>query len=396
MRHILVLAAAAMLLWSCGDGKRGESEATPHSEEAEGHHPEELTLSERQVRAVGLAFGKVERKNLSEVIHVNGVTALNPQDKAEVAPLTGGILRSISVIEGSRVAKGQTVATIENTEIVTMQKDYLQSLSVLTQAEEELSRQRELSSDGAGIGKNLQRATSDLQIAQSAAMGLESQLRQLGIDPKAVGGGDIATQIPIKAPISGYVDKIYKATGSYADMQQPVMTIVNNEKMHIDINVYERDMAEMATGQRVDFTITNIPGSHLSGEIYEYSSSFVDETKALVAHVNITERGEGLKLIPGMYVTGTVQKGRSSVDAVPSTAISSSEGKDYVFFLEEADGEEGERAYHFGRVEVVTGAEELGYTQITPLGELPANADIVTRNAFYLSSILGEEADHSH
>jgi len=338
----------------------------------------------------------VERKSLSEVIHVNGVTALNPQDKAEVAPLTGGILRSISVIEGSRVAKGQVVATIENTEIVTMQKDYLQSLSVLAQAEGELSRQRELSSDGAGIAKNLQKAEANCQVAQSSVMGLEGQLRQLGIDPGAVRGGGIVTQAPIKAPISGYVDKVYKATGSYADMQQPVMAIVNNEKMHIDINVYEQDMADMATGQRVDFTLTNIPGSHLSGEIYEYSSSFVDDTKALIAHVGITEREAGLKLVPGMYVTGTVQKGRDSVDAVPSTAIANSEGKDYVFYIEGVEGEGDGRLFHFARVEVATGAEELGYTQITPLGELPQGADIVTRNAFYLSSILGEEAPHEH
>ena len=67
----------------------------------------------------------MEKKELGSVIRVNGELKLNPQDKADVTSLIGGIVRKISVIEGQQVKAGQTVAYIENTEIVEMQKNYL-------------------------------------------------------------------------------------------------------------------------------------------------------------------------------------------------------------------------------------------------------------------------------
>lgn len=394
--------------------------------EAEEHEEEEvdandIQLTDEQVRAVGITFGHVTERNLSDVLRVNGVTALNPQDRADVSPLVGGSLRSIAVIEGSKVAKGQVVAWIENTEIVALQREYLQSQTALAQAQRELQRQRQLHESGAGVEKNLQQAESAYDIARADVTGLSYQLRQLGISEKSVKQGNLTTRIAVRTPISGYVDKIYKSTGSYANAEQPVLTVVDDSKMHVDINLYEKDMAGLAKGQKVDFVLTNNPSVHLSGEIYEFASSFTDNTKTILAHVRITDRGTATKLIPGMYVTGTVQRtavpskatrggGPQAADkpvaspAVPSKAIASSEGKNFIFVLEKTeektadkDGKKsGQKVYHFRRVEVVTGAEELGYTAITPVTALPASATIVTAGAFYLSSMLGEEADHGH
>jgi len=254
-----------------------------------------------------------------------------------------------------------------------------------------------LNNEGAGVAKNLQKATSDYHIAQSSVVGLKSQLRQLGIQESTLKSGKIATQVPITSPISGFVDKIYKSTGSYADNQQPIMSVVDNSRLHIDINVYEKDLPSMKVGQKVDFVLTNNPDVRLSGVIYEYASSFTDNTKSVMAHVRITDKAAAdVKLIPDMYVTGTVQKGKTAVSAVPKEAVANSEGKDYIFILERTEGDGDAAVYHFERVEVMTGAEELGYTQIMPTAKLPDDATIVVKNTFYLSSILGKAAAHDH
>lgn len=373
-----------MLAISCTSKPAASSEE--HEEE---QHADDIVLTDRQIKAVGITFGKIEEKNLSDVVRVNGSTSLNPQDKAEVSPLVGGSLRSISVIEGSRVAKGQTVAWIENTDIVALQREYLQAQSQLTRTKSELARQRELKTSGAGIEKNLQQAESEYQIAHSSVVGLGCQLRQLGISEASVKRGAMVTRIPIKSPISGFVDKIYKSTGSYADAQQPVMTIVDGSKMHIDINIFEKDMEGLKVGQQVNFVLTNNASVRLKGEIYEFASTFTDKTKSLIAHVKIVDKTNAAKLIPGMYVTGTIERGRRPLPAVPSGAIASSEGKSYIFVLEKKDKDDS----HFQRIEVITGAEELGYVQISPLVNVAKDATIVTSGAFYLSSILGEEAE---
>ncbi|MCY7328985.1 MAG: hypothetical protein LH618_10580 [Saprospiraceae bacterium] len=49
---------------------------------------------------------------------------------------------------------------------------------------------------------------------------------------------------------------------------------------------------------------------------------------------------------------------------------------------------------HFQKVEVATGVTELGYIEITPVGELPAGSKVVTKGTFYLLSKMtggGEE-----
>lgn len=388
---LLYIAVAALLFASCSAKHTTDNDEALES--AEQQRSDDIVLTEQQIKAVNITLGKVEEKNLSDVVRVNGATALNPQDRADVSPLVGGSLRSIAVIEGSKVAKGQTVAWIENTEIVALQREYLQSQSTLSQAKRELQRQLELHSSGAGVEKNLQQAESNYEIAHSAVVGLGCQLRQLGISESNVKRGKMVTRIPVKSPISGFVDKIYKSTGSYANAEQPVLTIVDDSKMHIDINVYEKDMAGLKVGQKVDFVLTNNASARLSGVIYEFASSFTDKTKSVLAHVRITDKGGTAKLIPGMYVTGTVQKGRHTVTAVPSKAIASSEGKNYIFILEKEEQTDKQKTFHFMRAEVVTGAQELGYTQIKPIADIPANATIVTAGAFYLSSMLGEEAD---
>lgn len=388
---ILLGAFVTATLSACQ--QKAEKQNEHEHEEHEEHNDQDIVLSAKQLKIVGITLGKVEERNLNKIARVSGRTALNPQYQASVSSLVGGIIRSISVIEGNRVAKGQTVAYIENTEIVALQKDYLTSRSEAIAAEQEHTRQKELSAAGAGVQKTLQQATAACRIAKAQVLGLEKQLRQLGISPKRVSAGNIVTRIPIKSPIAGYVDKIKVPVGGYVDMQTPIMDIVDNANLHCDLSVFENDIADIRVGQAVDLTLTNRPQEKIKGEIYEVNSSFEGTTKSVKVHVKITQKPAALKLIPDMYLTGLVQVGRQAAEALPSDAVVSAEGKKYIFVLSEQEADH----YHFKRVEVQTGVSENGYTQIIPSNALPANATVVKTNAFYLSSALkGDEGGHGH
>lgn len=398
MDKIMITAGlmAMMALSACNSGNTGTNDRDHGTQEEELHDADDITLSEKQMRAVEISLGKIERKNIGNVARVTGVTALDPQYRASVTPLMDGVVSSIVVTDGNRVAKGQTVAWIENTGIVTMQKDYLQSLSGMEQAGRELERQKELAAQGAGVLKNLQQAEAAFRTARAAVLGTGRQLSQLGISTEGVKAGNIVSRFPVKAPIAGYVDNIKADIGSYADMQTSLMSIVDNDRMHCDINVFEKDIAGIRVGQKVSLMLTNRPGTDMTGEIYGLNSSFLDDTKAIVAHVRITEKPEELKLIPDMYLTGLVQLGRHETDAVPSGAVVSSGGRSYIFQLKNTEGDGEQKTYHFVRTEVTAGASELGYTQITPIGDIAAGATVVTANAFYIESMVGEHGEHNH
>lgn len=396
--YISLFALALTLFVSCGqkaEDKKETSVQTEQEQEQDHDHDEGVEVTESQLNTVGIKLGKIEKRELANIIRVNGEMNLAPQKKAEVTSLIGGIIRQILVNEGSNVSKGQTVAYLENTAIVELQKNYLTSKKEAFVAEQEYNRQKELAEQGAGVQKVLQQASANYEISKAQLTGLEKQLLQLSISPSQVSSGNMVTRIPVKSPIAGTVNKINISTGSYVDIQASLMNISDNSQMHCDVKVFEKDINKVKLGQEVDLSLTNQPGTSLKGVVYEINKSFEDDTKAIKVHLEIKDRNN-LHLVPGMYVTGLINIGKEKTEAVPNDAIISNEGKKYILVLQnEENGTEG-KIFHFKQEEVITGTSELGYTQITPVKKIEEDATIVISNAFYIASMTADHGEHAH
>lgn len=394
--YISIFALALTLFVSCGQKAEDKKETSVQTEQEQDHdHDEGVEVTEAQLNTVGIKLGKIEKRELANIIRVNGEMNLAPQKKAEVTSLIGGIIRQILVNEGSNVSKGQTVAYLENTAIVELQKNYLTSKKEAFVAEQEYNRQKELAEQGAGVQKVLQQASANYEISKAQLTGLEKQLLQLSISPSQVSSGNMVTRIPVKSPIAGTVNKINISTGSYVDIQASLMNISDNSQMHCDVKVFEKDINKVKLGQEVDLSLTNQPGTSLKGVVYEINKSFEDDTKAIKVHLEIKDRNN-LHLVPGMYVTGLINIGKEKTEAVPNDAIISNEGKKYILVLQnEENGTEG-KIFHFKQEEVITGTSELGYTQITPVKKIEEDATIVISNAFYIASMTADHGEHAH
>ena len=384
----LLLLAIAIGLASCKGEPKKEVEATPE----EKHSEAVVEISVKQMETVGIELGKIEMKNLNSVVKTNGQLNLLPQNKADVNSLAAGIVKRITVAEGSFVKQGQTLALLENLDIVKLQENYLTLKKELVYSKQEYERQQELDKQNAGTGKVFQQTEAKYEVDKARVIGLEMQLRQLNIDINAVADGKLTTQIPITAPISGVIGEIHIKTGSYVDMQTSLMEISDNTKLQADLQVFEKDFPKLEIGQTVEMGITNMAGKTLSGTVYGINQSFEDDSKGIIVHVKINN-SEKVKLLPGMYVSALISVGNQSVQAVPSDAIVDMEGRKFVFLLTKEEKEEA--SYQFQKVEVATGVSELGFVEITPLDELPENATIITKGAFYVMSKMsgGEEEE---
>lgn len=384
-QYILSLLTALFLV-SCGSSgekqrEQTEEKTTAKEEEA---HGAELELSESQLKAVGIEIGKIEQKNLNAVVKASGQLAVPPQNKAEVNVLMGGIVRKINVLEGQSVSKGQVLVVIENPDFVKMQQEYLTTRNSFAFTQDELKRQQELMGANAGTGKNLQQVRANYNAEKAKITTLEKQLQQLGISPAAAVNGNIATQVAVPAPISGTVGHIAVNTGTYAGTSKPLMEIIDNSQIHCDLVVYEKDLFKVKTGQKVHFTLTNQNNRQIQGEIYGVNKSFEDDSKGIIVHAVIRDAASS-HLIPGMYVTALIDIGNQLTAAVPADAVVRSEGKDYIFAVDSIHQEEGKH-FSFRKVEVITGVAELGYVQISVLGELAPDTPVITKGAFYLLS----------
>lgn len=296
-RYVVILFAIAALV-SCGNGKKGSASEKAKTEKAE----DEATEDEESADADQAP----DINKISNSVRMTGKLALDPQNRADIAPIAGGVVRRILTREGYRVGRGQIVAYIENTEVVALQRQYIASVSERSAARLELNRQITLNNQGAGVQKTLQQAEAAYTVANASVLGIGRQLRQLGVNPSSVSLGRITTLIPVSSPISGIVGKINISMGSYVDMTTSLMTVVNNVNLHCDMKVFEKDLPKVRIGQIVNVSLTNSPMVKFRARIYDINSTFDDGSKSITVHAKIIKQPES-KLLPEMFVTGVVE-----------------------------------------------------------------------------------------
>lgn len=386
------MVAALTVITFVGFSFLSKSKAeTPESENQEEEIDfQNIPLSEKQVKAVDLKMGEAQEREMDAMLHVNGSLVLRAQDMGNVSSLMGGIVKNVYVKEGQMVSRGQVVATIENTDVVTLQREYYTAYKESEMARLELDRQKTLASAGAGIKKTLQMSEKNYKVAQANLLGTGRQLQQMGLSTKEVAKGKFTTVFPLRAPISGTVSDMQASLGSYADMQTPLMKIRNNHAVECDLNVFEKDIAKVKVGDQVLVSLTNQPGVNVSGRVYGMNQYLNKGTKSVAVHVKLDAK-RGAKLFEGMYVSGQIATGVQLCMTLPDKAIVSADGKQYVFALNQQHSKGG--TYSFSRHEVTTGVSNNGYTEVALCKHLKKGQKIVTDNAFYLASLTGDHGE---
>ena len=389
-RFILVAALTVITFVGFSFLSQSKAETSESENQEEEIDFQNIPLSEKQAKAVDLKMGEAQEREMDAMLHVNGSLVLRAQDMGNVSSLMGGIVKNVYVKEGQMVSRGQVVATIENTDVVTLQREYYTAYKESEMARLELDRQKTLASAGAGIKKTLQMSEKNYKVAKANLLGTGRQLQQMGISTKQVAKGKFTTVFPLRAPISGTVSDMQASLGSYADMQTPLMKIRNNHAVECDLNVFEKDIDKVKVGDQVLVSLTNQPGVNVSGRVYGMNQYLNKGTKSVAVHVKLDAK-RGAKLFEGMYVSGQIATGRQLCMTLPDKAIVSADGKQYVFALNQQHSKGG--TYSFSRHEVTTGVSNNGYTEVALCKHLKKGQKIVTDNAFYLASLTGDHGE---
>lgn len=376
----------------------------------EEHHNEEENIVEftaAQYKTAGIELGKVQQKQISGTIKVNGMLDVPPQQLVSISVPLGGFLKNTELLQGSRVKKGQVIATIENLEFIQLQQDYLEAKSQFEFSKADYERQQELAKENVSAQKIMQQARSNHASWQAKANGLREKLRVLNIDIASLEAGNITSVIRLYSPINGYVTVVNVNIGKFVNPNDVLFEIVDTEHLHAELAVFEKDVPKIKIGQKVSFTLANetkerMASVHLIGR--EIST---DRTIRIHCHID----KEDTQLLPGMYLKAVVETGGALVPALPDEAIINFQGKKYIFVsAEEAVNqkgisrkkdpngkEQGDASHHFTMLEVQTGNSESGYTEITPPETFDAaKAEVVVKGAYSLLSKMKNSEEEGH
>lgn len=419
MKKLFIITFAILSLStfvSCDN--KGSAESNDKAEE--GHedsheNPNTATLTEEQIKSIGIELGVIENKQLTASLKTNGVLKVPNQNKASINSVYRGVIKSLLVQPGNSVRKGQVIATVANPEFVQVQSDYLNVNAKIGLAELEVKRQKELNAGNAGALKNLQAAETELRTLRTAKSTYEQQIRLMGINPQNLSNGKLISVLSITSPIAGVVSDVKVEIGSYIDVSTAVAEIVDNSQLHLDLFVYEKDLPKLKNNQLIHFTLTNNPGKEYDAQIYSLGSSFEGESKAVTVHAKV--QGNKTGLIDGMNITAVISLEKATVPAVPSDAVVTIAGQDYIFVLtdehaeeehqsdgkdsvkyesKENHGHENEKGLTFEKIPVAKGTTDVGFTEITLLKEIPKDAKVVVKGAFFVLAKMTNSGEHEH
>ncbi|MBD3220621.1 HlyD family efflux transporter periplasmic adaptor subunit, partial [bacterium] len=249
-----------------------------------------LALDEDAVARAGIETSAVARFFPEAEVRLYG--KLVP-DETRVARLTawfpGRIERLFVNYLGVPIGRGEHVADLYSPELLT--------------AFAELREAAGSASDAAGMSPVVRRSSRGVLEAA------RQRLRLLGVDEEAIEAAESGRfdedRFTVTSPIGGVVTDLAAREGDYLDTGDPIATVADLSRLWLDLEAYESQLAKLAWGQRVTFTVESRPGDIFEGRI-AFIEPLVDE-RTRTAAVRIAVDNADRQLKPGMFASATVR-----------------------------------------------------------------------------------------
>ena len=376
-RHLYNFVSLFILitLASCGNSEnKKDNDAANESVLVD----ERIQITKAQFQQNGMQINSLEEKLFPETIQTTGMIDVPPQNKAVISASMGGYIKNTALLIGDRVKKGQALVTIENPEFISLQQNYLEVSQQMPYLKSEYDRQKILIEENITSQKSYLKAESDYKTAQAKFNGLRKQLSMLNISPKNVENGELRSVTTIYAPISGYITKMNVTRGKYVSPATEILEIIDNEHIHLELSVFEKDIMKIQKGQVIEFKVPEASSEKYEAKVHLIGTS-IEENRTIKVHGDI-ENEEQHNFLTGMFVEAGIITSNSLAMALPETAIVELDDKFYVLILEAENSE----AYSFKQVEVKMKNIGKEYVAIEDAEQFNADSKFLTKGAFNL------------
>jgi cobalt-zinc-cadmium efflux system membrane fusion protein len=331
-----------------------------------------ISLSAAQQQEAAITAAKLERIPVRSFVKVTGEIAVPPNNLANIHMVVPAYVRQVHVLPGDVVSKGAALVDLYHPDIVKMQSDYQVALAELARLEAELERKGRLDGTNIVSQKDLLTLQTQRQITASEVSSIESSLEAINISTQKVRNGSIQKQVTITSPIAGTVSSLNINKGMLVSPDLPMLSIVDTQHKHLELNVYPTEAQKIEPGMEVLFT-TNAYPQEEKATIYLVNKN-VNQDNIVMVHCHL--ESESLPFIIGDFAEAKIVTDADSVYAIGNEEIINESGKKYLFY------KDGNRYY---RTEVITGKSDDLFTEIRGPKEI-FNRQVVTRGNYYLNA----------
>ena len=319
-----------------------------------------ITVTAEQFKSSGMIVGTPSEQDFDVTVKASGKIDVPPQYRAKITPFIGGYVKATKLLVGDKVSKGQALITLENTEYLDIQKDYVEVAEQINYLKSEFERQKTLYNEKITSQKNYLKAESDYRQAKGMYQGLREKLLLLNINPANVEKGRFTSVITLSSPISGDITVMNANVGMFMSPSDVILEVVDTNYLHLNLSIFEKDIFTSKV-QLVGKSIEN-----------------KDRTISVFGVLNPSDKS---KLLSGMFVEAGIVISSKKGLGIPVDALITENNKNFVLLLQENKGN-----YIFKKTLVNIGEKSEKFVEILPNETINENSKIVTKGVFDLTN----------
>ena len=296
-RAHLLLAAAPLFLGACSSGRTAETEAP---------------------RGLAVRTATVEKRDLADEIVLTGT--LKPRAQVEVVAEVAARLLRVVRDEGDRVAHGEVLAVLDDTDYRLANDRARAALAVAeanrAHAQAEKERADNLLKTGGITDRDHLSAQVALQVGEASLAQARAEV--------AIAGQQLA-RTQVKAPFAGRVAHRFPDAGAMLAVGAPLFTLVDDSVLEFKAPVPSRDFARVKLGAATQLSVDALPGARIEGRIARMEPLVDERSRSFQVVVEVPGHRD---LVGGLFARAAVSVGQVAGALVVRPAALVRDGSD--------------------------------------------------------------------
>lgn len=275
-------------------------------------NPDAVQISQAAMALADIQTSEVQKKIPVRETRLPGKVIVNQNLVSNITAHFPGRVRELYVdFTGDYVRKGQRLASIYSPELITAQRELLETARFKDQ--------------NPRLYESARRKLMLWEFPEETIDQIERS-------------GEVMEELDFFAPVSGYVSEISISREDHIMEGMVMYRIADLSKVWIEFEAYESTIGGLSKGDEVEFQVSSLGGQTFNGEV-DFIEPFLSADSRTVK-VRVTSDNPNTRMKPGMFTEGVISSRSTQTEKlmVPRSAVMWT-GKRSIVFVDVSQGE---------------------------------------------------------
>ncbi len=284
-----------------------------------------------------------------------------PNQQVKIFAMTNGMLHDAKVDIGDFVKQGQTLADLDNPDLIEQKAEIEAGLKGKKSIYDRLKSVYDKTPQLTTIAE-VEKAEAGYESTKAQLKGLQSQINFL----------------QVQAPFTGVIVNRFADKGAIIQNglnnsnAKPLFELQDLQPIRLTIDVPETDAVLITKNSKAEITFPELPIAKFSSTVSRIAYGLDETTKTMKVEIDLPNKD--LKIRSGMYAKVEIQRsGHKNVLSIPNEAIGNVNGQSFVYVVNDNKVK---------KIEVKTGIQDEKFTELLNAEIKPTDKVVIQGKEF--------------